>query len=190
MAKKIGYWDARAIATRIAEKAFEHLLNPQKEVIRALTVEAYNDALQSVGMTKKHIKDLCALDIIKMSKHCTVNFDPDNGVGFMLGNSDYGSEDPALYVTQELIIKNEDFIAKFKTLWPAYSSTLESISALQTSVHRQIDGKTPAAVKKAWPEVAGFIDDHLGMAQPNDFVIPFESLLARFLPALPAPAAA
>ena len=180
--RKINYKLANQLATTIADKAFEHLLGPAGEALQAVAREAY-------------AKIEATLDLRAAAKIGLA--DQTQSVALDIRSSVAGRSDIVVCTGQpgyttcgwrhieliddELYARAAEASACVQTL---YKSRFELVRELQA----QLAGKTTKQALEAWPEAAEIIVKVANLDGASDsFTKPLEVLLAKFLPALPAP---
>lgn len=178
--KRLDYWNARVIAERVANKAFEHLITPPEQQIKIIAASAYCEALENIGLTQSNLELARKHNLVEAYDQCNVIFGSENDSTMETTLTDGN------FITARFTVFDEKHIADAKKIWPEYWVLHEARENLMNTVRNQMAGKSVAAIKKNWPEISGFIDDVLGK-ETNEMTVPFENLLMRFLPALPAP---
>jgi hypothetical protein len=192
---KINSWNARTIASKVAEKAFEHILAPMREQARVAAQDAYDAELVACGMTEKIRKAL----VLRGSpggnasprfrhRECTISWgvnEPDAST--ML------SADKGRYICSEFKVVLPEQVAKLEALRKARSPYEQQMRQMAFDICEQIKDRTVPAVCKAWPEVAPFVYaelriDPLKSGGPTP--VPFSAMVNKHLLALPAPVAA
>ncbi len=184
--KKIKRHEARDIGRRIAEKAFEHLITPLEVKRNAVTGLCYQAVLDTIG---------CPAGVLLASGFAEetnmVRIDLSNNYGNQTATyHSVGSDRPRLIrpsgYSAKLKLVDDDLYEKYmevEVLLKPYDSKRD---ALMSELQSQVEGKTATQAMKNWPEAAEIIADVLQIGSPA-MTVPLEQLLARFLPALPAP---
>lgn len=176
---------ALQIAEKIAEKAFEHLILPLEREKQAMfheyLAEIYGlfsedqlDAMERVG-------------ILEYNEHVGLSF--------------HGSEDtkqltckmPKKHLTpgnwnNTFKVFGEDRYVRASALQSRLRDMEQRQNAMRNELQAQMTGKTAVKIVELWPEAGEIIKEVLGDDYRDGGVTaPLEVLLARFLPALPAP---
>lgn len=180
--KYLKYWDADAIARKMSEKAFEHLTKPLADKINYIASLAYEQYLAKVGVTEKQ-----AIELLGSASAAVITLDDGKGNDIRIT---YTCEDVASFSCYHShVIENSGLYDQYQEVLAVLKPYESQKFELLAEIRKQIEGKSISAVTKNWPEAAYFINE-LGYGVPkNAMTTPLESLLARFLPALPAPEA-
>ena len=179
--RKISCKLADDIAQTIADKAFEHLLGPAGKALQAVAREAYAKieatldlrAAAKIGLTDQ--TQSVALDI-RSSVADRSDITVSTG---QPGYTTCGWRHIGL-INDELYARAAEASTRIQAL---YKSRLELVRELRA----QLAGKTTKQALEAWPEAAEIITSVAGLDSTDSFTKPLETLLAKFLPALPAP---
>ena len=180
--KKIGKELATSIATAIADKAFEHLLPPAEAALQAIANEAYDriDAEVDFGKLAGYGFAYKAVD------GCTVAIrivaDKDNYLNIAAYGRPWGFS-----TYHYAFIEDAGLYARALEAERRLASLMERRNQLHRELCAQLLGKTTKQAIEAWPEAAEIITDTAGIDVECSIVKPLEALLARFIPALPAP---
>jgi hypothetical protein len=187
-ATKITSREAWSIAAKISDKAFEHLLDPVNKKLNTLGKEAYEKIIEGIG-GESVAKKLVVYGLAYSTRSVDINV------------VDANNEILVTYtVENETLIKsNYHHYNKMKLVdGPLYDKIIEldqerdkllaKCSSLRNTLEHQITGKSTKTVVKAWPEAEEIVNNYFGQVSDTTLVTPLETLLARFLPMLPAPA--
>ena len=180
--RKIGQELARNIASAIADKAFEHLLPQAQAECRAIADEAYDRIDADLNFAKMaeygfaYRVSGCAQRIIRIVA------DRDNYADLKTSArpwvlSTYNClyvEDAGLYARAREARQNRERLAVAQR-------------QLREELQSQLLGQTTKQAIEAWPEAAEIIADIAEVGTESPITKPLEALLARFIPALPAP---
>lgn len=181
--KKITWRFSRSIAERIANKAFEHLIDPieapMKDIARKVIDEANIDwkTLHEHKIVTESLGSAVAVDILPHSYTVPEGHEIVVWVEYPYNTHRYDNMrffDDAAY--DQLI-----------DLQKRRNALVEKREALNTEIIAQIEGKTVNVVCKAWPEAEQIIKLTMGIGDGVSITRPLEDLLKRFLPMLPAP---
>jgi hypothetical protein len=192
--KKIRWGDARQIGFAIANKAFEHLVDPIVKRQREFVQACYDATLRDLGLTGPKVDALAAAGLLNKSAYCMVEFtgaDGDEAASFMLGqHCPWGTpndkQPPCIFVGSSLAVDNPAWLAVFSKLKDESRPYHENCTALANAIVKQIEGRSAAYVMKEWPEAASFVAEALNL-NITPIIKPLDTLLVRFLLALPAP---
>ena len=182
--KKITWHYSRTISEAIANKAFEHLINPVEIPMKAI-------AKQVVANTK--------LDWEVLKAHSLVGDTTGSEIAVDILPASYTVPDGheiTVRIAHPYNIHRYDNMRFFGDeaydqlieLQKTHNVFIEKREALRVEIHAQIEGKTVNAVCKAWPEAEQIIKRVMGIGEGSNLTRPLEDLLKRFLPMLPAPA--
>lgn len=185
--KKISRDNSYTISSKIAEKAFEHLITPLQQQLKELGVEAAK-ALNA----QLDVAQLRQLNIIgEENEDMTIwvyadesHFSQDNRRVTLKGT---GWSTSYWYAPR---IVDADLHARAFAAAERLGQLCRQRTALEHELRNQCYGKTVKAALAAWPEAADIISKIVDVPLTEGFVSPLESLLAKFLPMLPAPAEA
>lgn len=184
--KKINQWNAQRIAENVAEKAFDHLIVPHQAKLDALLDAAYWSALDAMGITKSISERLVKGGILGNETYCRFNLSGDDYVD---AGQHYKGEDR--FVSNNIIITDPDNVKAIELALETLNPLKAKRGHLRREVQSQITGKSVNTVVKNWPEIREMVEAVMGeISTSSGMVVPFEHLLARFLPALPAPVGA
>lgn len=184
--KKIKWHEARDIGRRIADKAFEHLTTPLEVKRNAVAGLCYQAVLDTIG---------CPAGVLLASGFAEetnmVQIDLSNSYGNQITTRYRVDSDcprlvrPSGYHT-EMKLVDDDLYEKYMDIEVLLSPYESKREELMLEIQSQVEGKTANQAMKNWPEAAEIIADVLQLGSPA-MTVPLEQLLARFLPALPAP---
>lgn len=182
--KRIKYYESRDIARKIANKAFEHLINPLEQKMKALAEDATETELMFLGGRER----LVAAQLLHKS---------DGELSVAVRHPDRSDDTSDIYVKVQIGLGKYGYDAfalvsssLYDALQPLNEDLLPLLSkhaALFEELHSQLEGKSMVQAIKAWPEAESIIREALGDTSGKPMVQPLEQLLARFLPMLPAP---
>lgn len=195
--KKIKWRESNSIAGDIAAKAFEHLLDPLEKDMTRWVQDVFDRTIENLGLSGLHRGALIEAEILKMHAYCTVEFTVErNDNGWLLGKRPYfyrdipeGESLPNIYPVPMIKIVDPTLAVEFERRKDEMAPLEAKKRALRETIHNQIEGRTCNYVMKEWPEAASFVVKHCDLNVTPIFK-PLENLLARFLPALPAPTGA
>ena len=182
--KKINWRMANSIADRIADKAFEHLINPKQKMLEAVGVEAFDVMKQHIDLDLLHRFNLIDSNSnMRLKVKCTADGSGDSAVLIQFeaedGFGSYHCETPT--VTDDgLWQRAQDLAGELNILRCKRKS-------LYNELKSQLEGKTTHMAIKAWPEAAEIIAQIADINLVGDMTTPLESLLSKYLPMLAAP---
>lgn len=184
-ATRITKYIAGQIATKIAERAFEHLVLPLEREKQALFHE---QLIEIYGLFSENQLDAMEkLGILEYNKHIGIVFIGSDR------NEHISCEMPKKYLTPDnwnnsFKVIGEDRYVRACNLQKRIEDMERRRRAMSKEIEAQITGKTAVKVVELWPEAGEIVKDVLGDDYRDGGVTaPLEVLLARFLPALPAP---
>ena len=181
--RKIGQVLARNIASAIADKAFEHLLPQAQAECKAIADEAY-DRIDT------------ELDFAKMAEYgfayrasnggaqrsIRIVADRDNYVDLTTSERPWG-----LSIYNCLSLTDAGMYARAHEASQKRARLAVAHRQLRDELQSQLLGQTTKQAIEAWPEAAEIIADIAEVGTESPITKPLEALLARFIPALPAP---
>ena len=181
--RKIGQELARDIASAIADKAFEHLLPQAQAECRAIADEAYDriDAELSFAKMAEYGFAYRASNG-GTSKVIRIVADRDNYVDLTTSDRPWG-----LSTYNCLYIEDAGLYARAKESRQKRERLAVAHKQLRDELQSQLLGQTTKQAIEAWPEAAEIIADIAEVGTESPITKPLEALLARFIPALPAP---
>jgi hypothetical protein len=198
--KKIKDWEARQIATDIATKAFEHLINPREDALRKVAQGAYDETMTFLHLLNdEYEQKLVDAGVLTRGTFCCVKFvgiecEGDENEFLLGGHNEYDHRKgcwitsfPEIFPTTGLNVRKQEWNDEFLRLYNDLQPFILKRNALAEEIFKQIDGRTCNYVMKEWPEAAPFVIKACKLKTPVPLFKPLENLLARFLPALPAP---
>lgn len=181
---KISNREAANIAGKIADKAFEHLIEPAEARLQGVLGEAYwkiagNWDQATIESLAKH----CVLhtgDSIEIYVH-----DSKHGANFNLKGDGLVSSGGYGY---DLTVSDADLLDKLQELSNELKQLRVKRNNLEFELVKQIVGRTAKSVIENWPEAEAFVKDEFPEKSVDKPVMtPLETLLGKFIPALPAP---
>ena len=189
MSKKIGSYEAFNIASRVASKAFEHLITPAQERLDQVAMAAYTQELQDCGITPEIEAKMRA----RRKQRQDANYDHKCKINY--GKAD---EDECIYelsfdkvrpLTGYIHLQNKKSCKAIEAAHATLTPLEYKCALLRDDIKAQINGKTTAVVRKHWPELTGFVEDVMreGINMNPISPVPFQSLLNKHLLALAAP---
>lgn len=198
--RKITWQEAAAIANKVADKAFEHLLPPLEKKLGVAAERAYDKKVKELGLTPKMVEALLEAEVLDDGCYeCRVDFkrgEASNfvtvGQGARWSNGRYvpASADARKLVSSSLTISDADLADEVLTILDEISPLREKRSGLKSEIQDQLTSKSAKQVAAVWPEVAPFVNDYFNIKNgPGETMTsPFSDLIAKYLLALPAPA--
>jgi hypothetical protein len=198
--KKITWSEASAIAHKVANKAFEHLIPPLEEKLEKAAEKAYDKTLKRLGLTATQIALLQEAELLGDAVYeCDVRFqrgETYNSVSIgQAAKWVHGKYVPVVagqrgFVNHRVTVVDEEIAEPVLTLVDELGPLKTRCSQLQGEVREQLTGKSASQVAKVWPEVGPFVNDYFDIKNgPGEVMtVPFSDLIAKYLLALPAPA--
>ena len=185
--QKININEAGAISTSIAEKAFEHLINPIDERIQTTLRDAYDQITK--GWSSSTISGMIEHCLISETDRLDMEVS-DGKHSIRMSLIDESLLQSRSNWDSNFYINDPDLHDKLVELHRERGQLAQKRTALQTEIALQIIGRNTKQVLEAWPEAKSFIDEQFPEKKPEakpSMDAPLDALLARFLPALPAP---
>ncbi len=181
--RKIGQELARDIASAIADKAFEHLLPQAQAECRAIADEAY-DRIDAEFDFAKMAEYGFAYRASNggTSKVIRIVADRDNYADLETSARPWG-----LSTYNCLHIEDAGMYARAREARQNRERLAVAHRQLRDELQSQLLGQTTKQAIEAWPEAAEIIADIAEVGTESPITKPLEALLARFIPALPAP---
>ena len=180
--KKIGQELATNIATAIANKAFEHLLPPAEAAVRAIADEAYDRIDAEVDLGKLAGYGFAYKAAEGRGTSVRIVADSNNYLDLATSPRAWGFS-----TYRQVFVNDAGLYARALEAQGRLASLTKRINQLHRELSSQLLGKTTKQAIEAWPEAAEIITDTAGIDVECSIVKPLEALLARFIPALPAP---
>lgn len=182
--KKINWRMADSIANRIADKAFEHLINPKQKMLEAVGAEAFDVLKQhiDIGLLRRfNIVD--SNSNMRLKVKCTADGSDDSAVLIQFeaedGFSTYHCETPT--------VTDDGLWQRARDLAGELDVLRRKRNSLYIELKSQLEGKTTNMAIKAWPEATEIIAQIANVKPASDMTTPLETLLAKYLPMLAAP---
>jgi len=176
--KRLKYHELHNLAHAIAEKAFEHLTKPLQKELNYIAGQVYERVFTDLGVTQDQIRP----------------FTGENDRAYIMLDNGKGESVEVLYSHKNIVSlsRYDSRVVTDEKLYDAYIAVAKALDPfnensrdLQNMLREQMDGKTVNQIAKAWPEAAPFMTRWL--TPTANMTVPLENLLAKFLPALPAP---
>lgn len=187
LSKKCKYWTARNIALAVSQKAFEHLEAPFRESYREVYQACIRKVEDDLGTT---IEKLSTHKLALLARQTSLKITTADGANELYLHIADG-EDVWHFNTPytSTIIKDNALHAKLEAIQAEFSPLLAKKEALTDEIQLQLTNKTFKTILKEWPELTDIIRSVVDIQDNSStgMTVPFESLLSRFLPALPAP---
>ena len=181
--RKIGQELARNIASAIADKAFEHLLPQAQAECRAIADEAYDRIDADLNFAKMAEYGFAyRASNGGAQKSIRIVADRNNYVDLTTSDRPWG-----LSTYNCLSIQDAGMYARAHEARQKHARLAAARRQLYEELQSQLLGKTTKQAIEAWPEAAEIIADIAEVGTESPITKPLEALLARFIPALPAP---
>ena len=182
--RKIGQQLADAIAKAIVDKAFEHLIPAAKKAVEAVAVEAYSKIDAEIDLYRA-----CEYGLVRENESiAVVSIRTDDEKQSQLLTLVANHKGFRTAGWDEMRLVDNGVYARAKAAHENLDRLCSQKNQLSKELRLQLIGKTTKQALEAWPEAAEIITSVAALDETDDFVKPLETLLAKFLPALPAPA--
>lgn len=183
---KITSNEANSIAINIANKAFDHLIKDKAEALKRCALELYYGVEQELGA--EALQTLKKHGLVRKTKTVTLRITHSNKAYFDM-TVDFGEEVEHLTEFYDVITITDDSIHEtYEGLKGDLAALNNKRESLRQELYNQMVGRSAKKMKEAWPEAAELFDCYFGPTGGGEITSPLGNLLARFLPALPAPA--
>ena len=181
--RKIGQELARNIASAIADKAFEHLLPQAQAECTAIADEAYDRIDADLNFAKMAEYGFAyRASNGGTSKAIRIVADRNNYVDLTTSDRPWG-----LSTYNYLSLTDAGMYARAREARQNRERLAVARRQLHEELQSQLLGQTTKQAIEAWPEAAEIIADIAEVGTESPITKPLEALLARFIPALPAP---
>lgn len=182
--KKINWRTANSIADRIADKAFEHLINPKQKMLEAVGAEAFDVLKQHIDLSLlRRFNIVNSNSNMRLKVKCTADGSDDSTVLIRFetedGFSSYNGETPT--------VTDDGLWQRARDLAGELDVLRRKRNLLYNELKSQLEGKTTNMAIKAWPEAAEIIAQVANINLVGDMTTPLENLLSKYLPMLEAP---
>ena len=179
---KITQREAWSLSDKIADKAFEHLLEPWNKKEQELGKEVYAQIVEAIGGDKV-VAAMAAYNVIEFTDQITIDVcdgTNDERINFKRDN---------LINTRwnRMRLINGNLYERAAEINKTQQSLRLKREALRKTLEVQMTGKSMKSIIKAWPEAESVLNAYFGQVTDSTLVAPLEVLLARFLPMLAAP---
>ncbi len=182
--RKINWRMANSIADRIADKAFEHLIDPKQKMLEAVGVEAFDVMKQhiDVGLLRR-FNIVGSNSNMRLKVKCTADGSDDSAVLIQFEAEDGFS----VYYLETPTVTDDGLWQRARDLAGELGVLRHKRNLLYNELKSQLEGKTTNMAIKAWPEAAEIIAQIADINLIGDMTTPLESLLSKYLPMLAAP---
>jgi hypothetical protein len=180
--KKLKYYEILEVASAIANKAFEHLIEPLEKERNYIAGQVYERVFTDRGVTPEQIRPFRGTDNVAYA-----TLDNGKGESVIVTYRAEGLVNLSHYGSDKLTVVDEQLFDIYRAAEEAIEPFTGKRYDLDMTLRNQMEGKTVNQIIKAWPEAAPFMTKWL--TPTANMTVPLENLLARFLPALPAPEA-
>jgi hypothetical protein len=182
--KKISWRMANSIANRIADKAFEHLINPKQKMLEAVGAEAFDVLKQHIDLDLLRRFNIVGSDSnMRLKVKCAADGSDDSTVLIQFKAEDGFTP----YNPQTPTVTDDGLWQRARDLSGELNVLRHKRYALYNELKSQLEGKTTNMAIKAWPEAAEIIAQIANVTLVGDMTTPLESLLSKYLPMLAAP---
>lgn len=187
LSKKCKYWTARNIALAVSQKAFEHLEAPFRESYREVHQACIRKVEDDLGTTIEKLSTHKLALLVRQTSLKITTADGANELHLHIDDGEDVWHFNAPYTST--IIKDNALHAKLEAIQQAHAPILRKKEALADEIQLQLTNKTFKTILKEWPELTDIINSVVEIRDRDatSMTVPFERLLSRFLPALPAP---
>lgn len=182
---KIRYHDAGRIADAIAEKAFEHLTKPLEAEQQKLGWAAYQAMFKELGTSPQMLLRAGFAEGRTEQQLSILNSSGQEACITLVSENEFAA--PSSWGNSEMRHQDDDMFERANDLAIRLAPYYTARGKLRDELKNQIEDKTVNTVLKNWPEASAIILQLLDIESKPDMTVPLEQLLARFLPALPAP---
>lgn len=186
---KVTATEADCIGTKIATKAFEHLIKPLFVARQKNAEAAYHATLKDMGVTSDEIVEkLIRAHVFREVDFTTVTFKgegycevvtfkpADGKAGLAIGN--YNSP---------IRITDPDACDRDKAVYDQQRPLVVKQGHLAKELAGQMTGRSVKYIVAQWPEAAEFVDEFFHTSTAPSMTRPLDVLLGKYLPALPSP---
>ena len=180
--RKIGQELARNIALAIANKAFEHLLPQAQAECVAIANEAYDHIDAELDFAKMAEYGFAYRASNGGAQKIRIVADRNNYVNLTTSERPWG-----LSTYNCLSLTDAGMYARAHEASQKRERLAVAHRQLRDELQSQLLGQTTKQAIEAWPEAAEIIADIAEVGTESPITKPLEALLARFIPALPAP---
>lgn len=178
---------ADAIARVISEKAFEHLLAPLLAEETRFAEEMYNQILSDIGISPARVLRLHEAGIVDITDQIRIEVRDSHGNEHRI-TSHY--EEPGKFlegITRRYIpYVNSAAFDRASILLKAIEDMQDKAGDLRLTLRDQIENRSTKEVIAEWPEAANIVIEQMKL-KVEPMVKPLDVILAKYLPALPAP---
>lgn len=189
-ATKINNSEAHSLAHRIANKAFEHLIEPAEDRYNSSAKKAYDKLIANIGgeevartLALYRCADQRETVQIEVKGNAespiTARYKAPKGRAFYFG----------LSWNNPLII-DVDLFDEISEQQRIVSDLTDKRNQLAYELCKQMEGRSAKKMLTAWPEAESIFQEFFGVTGGGEISTPLESLLAKFLPMLAAPVGA
>ena len=180
--RKIGQELARNIALAIANKAFEHLLPQAQAECVVIANEAYDHIDAELDFAKMAEYGFAYRASNGGAQKIRIVADRNNYVNLTTSERPWG-----LSTYNCLSLTDAGMYARAHEASQKRERLAVAHRQLRDELQSQLLGQTTKQAIEAWPEAAEIIADIAEVGTESPITKPLEALLARFIPALPAP---
>ena len=182
--RKIGQQLADDIAAAIAGKAFEHLIPAAQKRAEAISRLAYAKLASLFDLEALYKTEVCG-----KGGTCSIRVRPEGDPSDAnLAYASISAADVFCFRTWAApIIDDTPIHEQLVEVRAELARLTRNHADLRKELRIQLLGKTTKQAVEAWPEAAEIIANVAGLNPTDSFTKPLETLLAKFLPALPAP---
>lgn len=182
--KKINWRMADSIANRIADKAFEHLINPKQKMLEAVGAEAFDVLKQHIDLgLLRRFNIVDSNSNMRLKVKCTADGSNDSTVLIQFETEDGFNS----YHWETPTVTDDGLWQRARDLTDELDVLRRKRNSLCNELQSQLEGKTTNMAIKAWPEAAEIIAQIANINLVGDMTTPLENLLSKYLPVLAAP---
>lgn len=181
--KKINRELAWKIADKIAAKAFEHLITPVEAQYDEIATEAWGKFEAEFDFPKLAAWGIVgAVSSVNFALRTSRDASDGSDLNIVYTGTSYRGHH---WETMRLV--DDELHARMQPVAERLSTLRTQRNGLFNELYKQLGGKTTKQAMTAWPEATAIIAHEADVSMTVGFTVPLESLLAKFLPMLPAP---
>lgn len=187
------HWGKAAdVAEAITKKAMEHLFKPLKDEEHAIAEEAYQLALKKCKLTDEQLRQMVACNIVDFSMNITVEIRDKNGNETNVET--HNMDEKVQYIDsgwrRTTVVTNDDLYSRAVDFKERWNDLHAKATDMKDAVMAQVNNRSTKEVFADWPEAVPIVAKVMEIELDRPALLkPLEMLLAKFMPALPAPKA-
>lgn len=185
------YWGkATDVAEAISRKAMEHLVKPLNDEEHELAEKIYARIIKECSLTEKQIKAMAERKLVDMTANTAIEVQDASGNTLSCSTHNEGGKEKYIESTtySRMCVKDDALYAEIADLEARRNAVEAQRNDMMVALRDQINGRSTKEVFGEWPEAIPIVAQVMEMELDRPPLIkPLEQLLAKFLPALPAP---